>query len=58
MMVDRTYVAPSRVGKVAITVYVSPERRQELKIMAAQNVTSIQDIIDAAIEKEVKRGRK
>lgn len=55
MMADRGYIPPSRVGLVALTIYVSPERRQALKVLAAQQGTSAQEIMEAALEKEMKK---
>ena len=43
------YVAPSREGLVPVTVYVKPEIRQALKIVAAQHNTTVSEILEAAI---------
>lgn len=44
-----SYVAPSREGKVPLTIYVEPETRQALKIAAATNDTSIDAMMQEAI---------
>lgn len=44
------YVAPSRAGKVGITVYLDPDGRDQLKIAAIESGKSMQDMVEAAIK--------
>lgn len=51
------YVAPSREGKVAVTIFVEPEVRQGLKIAAATHDTTIDAILQQAITEALKKYR-
>lgn len=50
-----SYVAPSREGKVPLTIYVEPETRQALKIAAATNDTTIDAMMQEAIATTLKK---
>lgn len=43
------YVAPSREGKVPLTIYVDPTTRQALKIAAITNGTTVDAMMQDAI---------
>lgn len=49
------YVAPSREGKVPLTIYVEPETRQALKIAAATNDTTVDAMMQEAIAAALKK---
>ena len=55
------YVAPSREGKVPLTIYVNPATRQALKIAAVMYETTVdammQDAIAAILKKYPRKGR-
>jgi len=51
----KTYTPPSREGLVALTVFVKPEVRQALKIIAAEQNTTIVAILDELIAKTLKK---
>ncbi|MEQ8823820.1 MAG: hypothetical protein RIC14_05555 [Filomicrobium sp.] len=57
-MADDKYTAPSRKGKVNLAVWTDPERRQALKVAAAQTGKSVQEIVEDAIDRELKRLQK
>lgn len=50
-----SYVAPSRSGKVPLTVYVDPETRQALKIAAAIHSVTIDAMMQEAIAITLKK---
>ncbi|MBS0250225.1 MAG: hypothetical protein JSR78_04090 [Proteobacteria bacterium] len=43
------YVAPSREGKVPLTIYVDPATRQALKIAAITHETTVDSMMQEAI---------
>jgi hypothetical protein len=49
------YVAPSREGLVPLTIYVKPETRQALKIVAAQHDITVGQIMETAIANALKK---
>lgn len=49
------YVAPSREGKVPMTIYVEPETRQALKIAAITNETTVDAMMQEAIAATLKK---
>jgi hypothetical protein len=49
------YVAPSREGLVALTVWVKPDIRQALKIAAARHSITVADIMEGAIASALKK---
>lgn len=49
------YVAPSREGKVPLTIYVEPETRQALKIAAVVNQTTVDAMMQEAITATLKK---
>ena len=49
------YVAPSREGKVPLTIYVDTETRQALKIAAAVHATTIDAMMQEAIAVTLKK---
>ncbi len=49
------YVAPSREGKVPVTVYVDTDTRQALKIAAAIHATTIDAMMQEAIAITLKK---
>ena len=49
------YVAPSREGKVPLTIYVDGEIRQALKIAAAVHATTIDAMMQDAIAATLKK---
>ena len=49
------YVAPSREGKVPVTVYVDAETRQALKIAAAVHATTVDAMLQDAIAATLKK---
>lgn len=49
------YVAPSREGKVPVTIYVEPETRQALKIAAITHNTTVDAMMQEAIAATLKR---
>ena len=55
------YVAPSREGKVPLTIYVNPATRQALKIAAVMYETTVdammQNAIAAILKKYPRKGR-
>lgn len=55
------YVAPSREGKVPMTIYVDPATRQALKIAAVTHNTTVdammQDAITATLKKYPGKGK-
>ena len=51
----KTYTPPSREGLVALTVFVKPEVRQALKIIAAEQNTTIAAMLDEQIAKMLKK---
>lgn len=55
------YVAPSREGKVPLTIYVDPTTRQALKIAAITHETTVdammQDAIVAILKKYPVKGK-
>ena len=53
MSEDRKYVAPSRQGKVNIGIWTTPERRNALKVKAAQTGKTVQELVEQAIDKVV-----
>ncbi|HEX4772225.1 MAG TPA: ribbon-helix-helix domain-containing protein [Bryobacteraceae bacterium] len=44
-----TFVAPSRRGKIAVTAFYDPDVRMQLKILAAERKTSIQELVTEAL---------
>ena len=50
-----SYVAPSREGKVPLTIYVEPETRQALKIAAVMNETTVDAMMQEAIAATLKK---
>jgi hypothetical protein len=42
-------VAPSREGKIAVTGFYDPDVRMQLKILAAEQKTTIQDLVTEAL---------
>ena len=50
-----SYTPPSRKGLVPVTVFVRPEVRQGLKIVAAEQGTTISAILEEFIEKTLKK---
>lgn len=54
-MAKSSYVAPSREGLVALTVFVRPEVRQDLKIAAATHDTTVAAILEEAVATALKR---
>lgn len=51
----KAYTPPSREGLVALTVFVKPEVRQALKIIAAEENTTIAAMLDELIAKTLKK---
>lgn len=51
----KTPVAPSRVGKINLSIWTTPDRRDALKIAAIKVRRPIQDIVEEAIDRELKR---
>ena len=51
------YSQPSREGKVSISVWVTPEERDTLKIVAIEQKTSVQDILKAAVDRALAKKR-
>ena len=49
------YIAPSREGKVPLTVYVEPATRQALKIAAATHETTVDAMMQEAIAITLKK---
>ena len=49
------YVAPSRERLVPLTIYVKPETRQALKIVAAQHDITVGQIMETAIANALKK---
>ena len=45
-----TYVAPSREGKVGLTVFVEPKVRQDLKIAAAVHEMTVDALVQEGLE--------
>ena len=44
---------PSRFGMVALTIYVDPDLRDELKILAIRTKKTVQELVVAAIRAEI-----
>lgn len=49
------YVAPSREGKVPLTIYVEPATRQALKIAAITHGTTVDAMMQEAIAATLKK---
>ncbi len=49
------YVAPSREGKVPLTIYVDPATRRALKIAAIMHETTVDAMMHEAIAGALKR---
>lgn len=49
------YVAPSREGKVPVTIYVDMETRQNLKIAAAVHATTVDAMLQESIAATLKK---
>ena len=49
------YVAPSREGKVPLTIYIEPETRQILKIAAITHNTTVDAMMQEAIAATLKK---
>ncbi len=49
------YVAPSRAGKVPLTIYVDAQTRQALKIAAAIHATTIDAMMQEAVAITLKK---
>lgn len=50
-----SYVAPSREGKVPMTIYVAPTTRQALKIAAIANEMTVDAMMQEAISVTLKK---
>lgn len=51
----KSYTPPSREGLVPLTVFVKPEVRQALKIIAAEQNTTIAALLEDNIAKVLKK---
>jgi len=58
LMARETSPAPSRLGKVAITVWTDDDRRRRLRVLAAETGRSIQEIVEEALDRELARTEK
>jgi predicted HicB family RNase H-like nuclease len=53
-----TYTPPSRQGKTLIGGHFDPDIKRQLKIIAAENETSVQSLIEEAITDLIKKKNK
>lgn len=54
MPADESKSQPSREGKVALTIHVDPDLRHEVKRLALEQKTTVQELLETAIRKLVK----
>jgi hypothetical protein len=54
----KTYVAPSRGGKVNVAFWTTDERRRKLKMLAAETGKSMAEILEPLIDRELAKREK
>ena len=51
---NKSYIAPSRQGKTLVGAHLDPETKMQLKVIAAKENTSIQSLLEEAINNLIK----